>query len=238
MWSSASEFEPTHLDPTAGAAAAIGEVVYANVFEGLTRIDRDATVQPALAERWDRLADGKTYTFALRRKGVPSTTARPSRRRGKGSSTRPRRRQHQPAEGPVRAHRQRRGRRPRHLKVTLKRPTGRSCPIWAGRRPSSSRRRVPPTTRRSRSAPAHSGSTVGKGASLTWCRTRPMGKPRQARQGDVQGHRRRHRRLCGVMSGDVDAYPLYPAPENSTSSAPIRASRSSSAIPRARRSSR
>src|SRR4051794_25049089 len=29
--------EPTHLDPTAGAAAAIGEVVYANVFEGLTR---------------------------------------------------------------------------------------------------------------------------------------------------------------------------------------------------------
>ncbi|HIB45949.1 MAG TPA: ABC transporter substrate-binding protein, partial [Candidatus Lambdaproteobacteria bacterium] len=28
--------EPPHLDPTAGAAAAIDEVVYANVFEGLT----------------------------------------------------------------------------------------------------------------------------------------------------------------------------------------------------------
>ena len=30
--------EPPHLDPTAGAAAAIDEVLYANVFEGLTRI--------------------------------------------------------------------------------------------------------------------------------------------------------------------------------------------------------
>jgi|GEM_PF-3793226 len=29
--------EPPHLDPTAGAAAAIDEVVYANVFEGLTQ---------------------------------------------------------------------------------------------------------------------------------------------------------------------------------------------------------
>jgi len=32
--------EPPHLDPTAGAAAAIDEVVYANVFEGLTRINK------------------------------------------------------------------------------------------------------------------------------------------------------------------------------------------------------
>ena len=47
--------EPPHLDPTAGAAAAIDEVVYANVFEGLTRIDREGAVQPALAERWDRV---------------------------------------------------------------------------------------------------------------------------------------------------------------------------------------
>ena len=31
------QLEPPILDPTAGAAAAIDEVVYANVFEGLTR---------------------------------------------------------------------------------------------------------------------------------------------------------------------------------------------------------
>ena len=42
--------EPPHLDPTAGAAAATDEVVYANVFEGLTRIDLYGRVQPGLAE--------------------------------------------------------------------------------------------------------------------------------------------------------------------------------------------
>ncbi len=55
--------EPPHLDPTAGAAAAIDEVVYANVFEGLTRIDRDGAVQPALAKSWTVSDDGLTYSF-------------------------------------------------------------------------------------------------------------------------------------------------------------------------------
>ena len=58
--------EPPHLDPTAGAAAAIDEVVYANLFEGLTRIDENGAVQPALAMRWDISEDGLTYTFHLR----------------------------------------------------------------------------------------------------------------------------------------------------------------------------
>lgn len=58
--------EPPHLDPTAGAAAAIDEVVYANVFEGLTRIDETGTVKPQLATKWEVSADGKTYTFHLR----------------------------------------------------------------------------------------------------------------------------------------------------------------------------
>jgi len=58
--------EPPHLDPTAGAAAAIDEVVYQNVFQGLTRIDRNATVQPSLAREWDISEDGLTYTFRLK----------------------------------------------------------------------------------------------------------------------------------------------------------------------------
>jgi peptide/nickel transport system substrate-binding protein len=58
--------EPPHLDPTAGAAAAIDEVVYANLFEGLTRIDRNGAVKPALAESWTVSDDGLVYTFALR----------------------------------------------------------------------------------------------------------------------------------------------------------------------------
>lgn len=59
--------EPPHLDPTAGAAATIDEVVYANVFEGLTRIDSTGTVQPALAEKWTISEDGMRYSFDLRR---------------------------------------------------------------------------------------------------------------------------------------------------------------------------
>lgn len=58
--------EPPHLDPTAGAAAAIDEVVYANVFEGLVRIDRNGDVRPGLAESWTISDDGLTYTFYLR----------------------------------------------------------------------------------------------------------------------------------------------------------------------------
>ncbi|MFB2533339.1 ABC transporter substrate-binding protein [Paracoccus sp. p4-l81] len=57
--------EPPNLDPTAGAAAAIDEVVYANVFEGLTRFGPDGSTQPALATRWEASPDGKVYTFHL-----------------------------------------------------------------------------------------------------------------------------------------------------------------------------
>ncbi len=61
--------EPTGLDPTVAAAAAIGEVVHYNVLEGLTKIGMDGSVTPLLAERWSQTPDGKTYTFTLR-KGV------------------------------------------------------------------------------------------------------------------------------------------------------------------------
>ncbi len=57
--------EPPNLDPTSGAAAAIDEVVYANVFEGLTRFAPDGTILPALAQSWDVSQDGTVYTFHL-----------------------------------------------------------------------------------------------------------------------------------------------------------------------------
>ncbi|RWR29373.1 ABC transporter substrate-binding protein [Sinirhodobacter populi] len=57
--------EPPNLDPTAGAAAAIDEVVYANVFEGLTRFAPDGSILPALAQSWDVSEDGTVYTFHL-----------------------------------------------------------------------------------------------------------------------------------------------------------------------------
>ena len=44
------QLEPPHLDPTAGAAGAIDDVTYANVFEGLTRINQNGEVLPALEQ--------------------------------------------------------------------------------------------------------------------------------------------------------------------------------------------
>ena len=72
--------EPPHLDPTAGAAAAIDEVTYANLFEGLVRIDRTGKVQPQLAKGWTVSPDGLTYSFELQpgvtfHDGSPFTSA-------------------------------------------------------------------------------------------------------------------------------------------------------------------
>lgn len=59
------QLEPPHLDPTAGAAGAIDNVVYANIYEGLTRFASDGSVIAGLAESWDISDDGLTYTFNL-----------------------------------------------------------------------------------------------------------------------------------------------------------------------------
>jgi peptide/nickel transport system substrate-binding protein len=62
----ALQLEPPLLDPTVGAAAPIGEVVYGNVFEGLVRLAEDGSAQPRLAERWDLAPDGLSLRFTLR----------------------------------------------------------------------------------------------------------------------------------------------------------------------------
>ena len=58
--------EPPGLDPTAGAAAAIGEIVLYNVLEPLTKVAEDGSARPLLALRWSASADQKTWTFTLR----------------------------------------------------------------------------------------------------------------------------------------------------------------------------
>lgn len=58
--------EPPILDPTAGAAAAIDDVTYHTIFEGLVTLAPDGAVRPLLATRWRVSADGMTYVFALR----------------------------------------------------------------------------------------------------------------------------------------------------------------------------
>jgi len=61
--------EPPGLDPTASASAAIDRVVYANIYEGLIKVDRTGKYVPGLALKWDISTDGKVYNFQLR-KGV------------------------------------------------------------------------------------------------------------------------------------------------------------------------
>ena len=68
--------EPPGLDPTAGAASAIAEVVHYNILETLTKINADGRVTPLLAERWEVSPDLRTYTFHLR-KGVKFSNGEP-----------------------------------------------------------------------------------------------------------------------------------------------------------------
>ena len=72
----AMTLEPPGLDPTAGAASAIAEIVLYNIFETLTKINSDGTVSPLLAESWEVSPDLTTYTFKLR-KGVKFQNGEP-----------------------------------------------------------------------------------------------------------------------------------------------------------------
>ncbi len=62
----AMTLEPPGLDPTAGAAAAIAEVVQYNLLETLTKIQSDSSIAPLLAQRWTVTPDNKTWAFTLR----------------------------------------------------------------------------------------------------------------------------------------------------------------------------
>jgi peptide/nickel transport system substrate-binding protein len=61
-----TQLEPPVLDPTANPAAAISEVLYGNVYEGLVQFAADGSVLPRLALSWEVSADGLTYVFHLK----------------------------------------------------------------------------------------------------------------------------------------------------------------------------
>src|SRR5437867_6405085 len=63
---SRDNYDPRSLDPALSTDVPTGRAV-GYLFDGLTRFDPDAKVEPGLAERWEVTPDGLTYTFHLRR---------------------------------------------------------------------------------------------------------------------------------------------------------------------------
>lgn len=209
--------EPPHLDPTAGAAAAIGEVTYANVFEGLTRIDRDGKVKPALASSWEISDDGKTYVFRLR-SGVTfhdGTTFSASdvkfsleRARGEGSVN-PQKGLFEPIDKIETSD-------PTTVTITLKRPTGAflfnlgwPAAIIVSAKSAETNKTNPIGTGPFRFSNWTKGASVelvrhenywGRKVALEKVLFRVIADPSAA--------------YASLMAGDVDAYPIYPAPEN------------------------
>ena len=57
---------PAGLDPHVTTAFSSFQVVNGTIYEGLTALDKDLRIQPALAESWSVAADGKSYTFKIR----------------------------------------------------------------------------------------------------------------------------------------------------------------------------
>ncbi len=67
--------DPTSLDPQKTSLTALFHVTE-HIYSMLVRLKPDLTVEPDLAEKWDISADGKTYTFTLR-KGVKFHSGKP-----------------------------------------------------------------------------------------------------------------------------------------------------------------
>ncbi len=73
----AMTLEPPGLDPTAGAASAIAEIVQYNIFETLTKINPDGSVSPLLAESWE-VTPSSCARASSSRTASPSTPLRSS----------------------------------------------------------------------------------------------------------------------------------------------------------------
>jgi peptide/nickel transport system substrate-binding protein len=76
----AVDASPAGLDPHLVTAFASFQVVYGTIYEGLTAIDKDLQIVPAVAESWTISPDGRTYRFQLRadakfHDGAPVTAA-------------------------------------------------------------------------------------------------------------------------------------------------------------------
>ena len=65
---------PANLDPQV-ASTASDVIACENLYSGLVRKNPDGEIEPALCERWEQSADGRTYTFYLK-DGLTYTAAK------------------------------------------------------------------------------------------------------------------------------------------------------------------
>ncbi len=209
--------EPPGLDPTAGAAAAIDEVVYANIFEGLTRIGPDGSVQPALAKSWTISDDGLTYTFSLHQ-GVKfhdgtdfdAADVRFSLRRAQAEdSTNAQKALFEPIDKVAVVD-------PHTLTVTLKRPTGSFLfnmgwgdAVIVAKETAETNVNNPVGT-----GPFKFSKWV-KGDSVEIVRNPDYwGEQAKIEKATFKIIADSSAALAALMAGDVDGFPIFPAPEN------------------------
>ncbi len=230
--------EPAGLDPTIAAPVAIGQVVWQNLFEGLTRIDAEGKVLPQLAKDWTVSEDGRTITFRLQdnvtfHNGVAfdSATARFTLDRARGeTSTNPQKQFYQVIdriETPD----------PETLVLHLKDRPATSSIGWPGRPPSWSSRVRPAPTDRSPWAPALPLRRMAARRSRPAGARRPLlgrGGQAGARRRHVPVHLRSAGSGFGLRSGDVDAFRASPRRNSTRASRAMRALRASSATPNSR----
>lgn len=209
--------EPPHLDPTAGAAAAIDEVVFINVFEGLTQVDKDGTIKPVLAESWTISDDGTVYTFKLRQgvKFHDGTTFDAddvvfSLDRARGADSVNAQKAKFEAIDKIEAI------DPATVAITLKQPTGDFLfTLGTGDAVIV----APESAEANKSDPVGTGPfrfsrwVKGDRVDLTrnpdyWGRPAKLDKATFKVIGDSAAA------LAALMAGDVDGFPIYPAPEN------------------------
>lgn len=211
------QLEPPNLDPTSGAAAAIDEIVYANVFEGLTRITEDGSVAPALAKSWTVSADGLVYEFSLQ-EGVrfhDGTTFDAddvvftlNRARAPQSANAQRAIFEKIASVEAVA--------PYAARITLKEPIG-ALPTYLGW--GDAVIVAPESAANNAIAPVGTGpfrfERWRKGASVTLIRNDDYWGARPALDRIIFSFiPDPNAALAGLMAGDVDGFPNYPAPEN------------------------
>lgn len=211
------QLEPPTLDPTSGAAAAIDEVTYANLYEGLTRFAENGSIIPDLAKSWDISKDGLTYTFHLHDGVTFHDGTKMTASDVKFSLDRARAPDSTNAQKPLFADiKSVEVVDPLTVKVTLTRPNGSFLfnMAWGDAEIVS-----PKSAKDNATHPVGTGPFMFKewvkGDHVTLVRNpHYWGKPVKLETATFKFISDPTAAFAAMMAGDIDAFPGYPAPEN------------------------